>query len=129
MKQDLVVNPREHHNILAKCCFETMAHTLRRNVCQIPQDQASLFNRDVSDLSTRVGTHLPSHVQYAMRRWADHLRDSTIDSETLNSLKTFCYNHLMHWLEGLSLMGDIDVAVDILQVARRALAVRTRSPI
>ena len=123
-KHDLAVQPRKLHGMLAKRCLETMTGVLCRNICRIPPDQVSFPNRDISDLAVRIRNHLPSHVRYALRHWAHHLRDSEMETETVDLLKTVCHKHLPHWLESLSLMGDTNITVDILQVARRALIVR-----
>ena len=124
-KPELVVHPQRHHNVLARRCLETMVHMLHKNVCQIPLAQVSFPNKDVPDLAARIRIHLPSHVQYAVRHWAHHLHGSEIDTESFELLKTFCNKHLLHWLECLSLVGDADIAIKALQVARQTLTVCT----
>ena len=126
-KPGLVMDHRHCHSVLAKCCFRTMGSSLRRNVCRIPPDQITFLNSEVRDLSTRISTYLPSHVQYALRHWAHHLYSCKIDEEMVKLLKSFCDKHLLQWLEGLSIIGDTDVAIDALKAARRALMVRSRS--
>ena len=123
----LVIDPQQYHGILAKRCFETMTRSLRRNICQILPNQMSSLNKDVPDLATHVRTHFPSHVRYALRHWAHHFHNSEVDAGTLDHLKAFCDTHLLHWLEALSLIGEADVAVEALQLVRRALTVRARS--
>jgi hypothetical protein len=56
-------------------------------------------------------------VQYACRYWVDHLQKSNVvlrdgESESLhNRVHTFLNEHCLHWLEALSLMGNLSEGV------------------
>ena len=122
---NLTINPPEHHAFLTKRCFEAMSGTLCKNICQITSDQISFPNKQILDLAARVRDHIPSHLRYALRNWAYHLSKSMVDEEILDLLKTFCEKQLLNWLEGLSLIDEMFIAVQALRIAQRTLQVCT----
>ncbi|KAL5526138.1 hypothetical protein ACEPAG_7476 [Sanghuangporus baumii] len=92
---------------VAERCFEIMAENLRFNICNI---ESSFFrNEDVPDLRTRIATNIYLHLDYACRFWAVHLCDlsnSAVSAELKDRMKSFGKEHLLHWLEVLSLTGQ-----------------------
>ena len=46
-----------------------------------------------------------------------------VDAEILDLLKTFCEKQMLHWLEGLSLIDEMLIAVEALRIAQRTLQV------
>lgn len=116
------VRPPLQHVLVAKRCLQILNHHLKRNPCGI--EDTSLLNSEIQDLSSRVLQHIPPHVQYASRYWSYHLCNGCVDEELLALLESLCKTHLLHWLEVLSLIGDVDVAVEALQTARNVVQVR-----
>ncbi|OBZ74727.1 Vegetative incompatibility protein HET-E-1 [Grifola frondosa] len=112
----------------AAACLSTLNDSglLRRNVCDLPDPL--LHKDEVSNLSTHVNTHLPVHtgIQYACLHWATHLRGSGSQDVVVlvQYLETFCRERLLFWIEALSMMGRLDVAVTALINARDWYAVR-----
>ncbi|CDO69809.1 hypothetical protein BN946_scf184803.g7 [Trametes cinnabarina] len=109
-----LVNPCLQHTLLALRCLETM-RTLKYNICGIDTSNDCLLNSEIPDLADRVTRCLSPAVQYACRYWFRHLCHAEVGEELLLALEDFCDRHLLHWLEALSLLGCVDVAVEALQ--------------
>jgi hypothetical protein len=115
-----VVNIPIQHNILAKDCLRAL-QTLRRNICQLDE---SKLNNEAPNLVERIGKYIPAHLQYASQYWALHLAHSEPDADMLELLETFCKMHLLHWIEVLSLLGELRIAVEALSSIQHLLEVR-----
>ena len=113
-----VVDIPIQHNVIAKDCLRAL-QTLRRNICRLDE---SKFNNDESEgkLAEKIEKYIPAHLQYASRYWAMHVVDSEPDAELLELLEAFCKEHLLHWFEVLSLLGELGIVGE----AQRMLKVR-----
>ncbi|KAJ7143934.1 hypothetical protein C8R44DRAFT_864944 [Mycena epipterygia] len=104
---------QESHGALALQCLRCMNGWLHENICSIARGEAtSTIRKDV------VEQAIPSHFQYASIHWAAHLSLVTLGtphSNIISELHIFSTKHMLHWLECLSLMGKLDIAVDCLQ--------------
>ena len=109
-----------HVSVTARHCLEPL-QSLGRNVCCIEDE--SLLNTEIPDLAARISQYVSQHVQYASRYWSDHFCQSEIDEDVVNSLQRFCEGTFLHWVEVLSLMGELAIAIDSLYSARVALQV------
>ncbi|OBZ74891.1 hypothetical protein A0H81_05795 [Grifola frondosa] len=116
------VNSCAQNSRWAAACLSTLNDPglLQRNVCRLPDPL--LHKDEVSDLSTRIKTYLPVHtgIQYACLHWATHLCGSGSQdvSVLMQSLDKFCRERLLFWMEALSMIGRLDVAVTALINAR-----------
>ena len=90
---------------LAICCFNAM-DGLKQDICAI--NDPTKFNSEIIDLDERLNKHLPEHLQYACRSWHWHLAEITESSDVYNRVKGFLFTHLLHWIEVMSLLDDID---------------------
>jgi hypothetical protein len=83
---------------------------LRFDICNI-QD-SSLYNREVLDLPTRLSKHVSAALRYSCRYWPSHLleylRVAGWQAQMPLGLDVFCAQHLLHWIEVLSLTGDMN---------------------
>ncbi|TFY75521.1 hypothetical protein EWM64_g8491 [Hericium alpestre] len=95
------IHPKIQHSILAQHCLRTL-QDLQRDICEIG---------DLSKLND----------ESACKHWAFHLGNAEISEDIHELLKVFVAEHLLHWLEALSLLGDIGVAIEGLPVVRRTL--------
>jgi hypothetical protein len=121
------INPADHHRQLALMCLKIMQDNLRRDICDI-QD-TSLLNDEVEDLSVRITACIPAPLQYACRHWATHLSEShanaeSVDNDVSLALMQFASLHLLHWLEVLSLIGDLAEALPALRHSQHWASVR-----
>jgi hypothetical protein len=91
-------------------CFSQLNKLLHFNMCDI--EDASLFNHEVSDLPTRLKEHISAALRYSCRYWPSHLlehvRVAGSQSQVPLGLVAFCERHLLHWIEVLSLMEDMN---------------------
>jgi hypothetical protein len=96
-------------HVTERCMFQLNKH-LRFNICDI-QD-ASLFNHEVSNLLTRLNQCIPAALRYSCRYWPSHLLNhiqaAGSQSQVPSGLASFCEEHLLHWIEVLSLTGDMN---------------------
>ncbi|KAJ2929349.1 hypothetical protein H1R20_g7738, partial [Candolleomyces eurysporus] len=107
----------EQHLDLAKCCLGVINKQLKFNICQVPsQDQY----QDLDDLLNEglCTDHISKELEYALCYWANHLsRLSRMDSKIIALLEEFAKEHLMHWLEALACIKQLDIAHNALKEA------------
>lgn len=114
-----VVNTSIQHSIVARYCLRAL-QTLKRNICDLDE---SMLNNEVPDLAERIMNHIPVHLQYACRYWAFHIAHSEPDADILELLEVFCTRHMLHWIEVLSLLGELRIAQDALSSVQQMLNV------
>jgi hypothetical protein len=103
-----VVIPSEVHTYLAHQCLKIMNGHLRRDICDIKDP--SLLNCEVLDLENRLALAAPCQLRYACRFWLAHLHLCGKPSEgVLVQLAFFTKKNILHWVELLSLMGELFV--------------------
>jgi hypothetical protein len=99
------------HRDFAVSCIELMSKYLKQDMCSL-----RLPGRLISEMDRCAVQHaLPQEVQYACRYWVDHLQRSSVklsDNDSLhNRIHNFLKKHFLHWLEALSLMGNMPEGV------------------
>ncbi|KAJ7584026.1 hypothetical protein C8J56DRAFT_952444 [Mycena floridula] len=110
---------------IAARCFTVMTSMLKRDICDV-QDPTKL-NSQVLDLKERIERHIPEHLQYSCRFWVKHLMFD--DSEKLFTVaKEWLFEHLLHWLEVMSLLGETDDAFAALKTAETWFKNALKSP-
>ena len=98
---------------MANNCFDLMERGLRRNICNL--DDVTVLNEEILDRDKRIDEYIPGILQYACGNWIFYLEgldsDCKQDNTTsaLERLGTFLSNHLLHWIECMSLLGWADV--------------------
>jgi hypothetical protein len=104
------LDPREHHQALAARCLGTMNIHLRRDICDIHDPSRS--NSKISDLPQRLECNVTLEMRYAAIYWMHHATSaSAASADVYEALKAFCEEHIFHWLELLSLLGQLSVAL------------------
>lgn len=114
--EQFFIDPADHHQRLVLACFKCMA-SLKRDICEIKDP--SKLNSEIDDLQARVDVKVSRELQYSCQHWASHLSHSLPSDSTLESLRSFCFTHLLHWLEVLSILCKLNLAVRALRVARQ----------
>ncbi|KDR74367.1 hypothetical protein GALMADRAFT_141414 [Galerina marginata CBS 339.88] len=105
------IDPTTHNTRIAAQCFAVMTSMLTRDICSIRDP--TKFNWQVLEL---VDKHIPAHLRYSCRFWAQHLVFVS-DAKVLAVAKEWLFQHLLHWLEVMSLLGDLDDAFTMLKMA------------
>jgi RecA/RadA recombinase len=96
----------EGHLRLAIRCLEIMNAGLRENICDL--EDPSLPNNEVADLELRLEHAALPELRYACKYWHVHVCLANFTSPDLvKCLAIFCTSHLLHWVELLSLLDDI----------------------
>jgi hypothetical protein len=108
-----------HNQILATACFRHMQVGLRCNICEL--ETSHIFNDDVSDLHDRTEKFIVPHLSYACHFWAHHLQLSASHSATLAYIENFLRLQLLYWLEVLSLIGKLSIALWALTYVARII--------
>jgi hypothetical protein len=76
------------------------------------------------DLRARIAMHIPVDLQYACRFWVNHLIQLPVcDKEVYRSLRKFVFEHLLHWIEVMSLIGAFDSGILCLRLVQDWLQV------
>jgi hypothetical protein len=90
-------------------CLGLMNYGLRYDICRIRDP--SLLNAEVVDLEGRLIEHVSESLRYACRfwvmHWLEHIRTAKMKSKIPTGLEAFCSRHLLHWIEVLSLTGNL----------------------
>lgn len=102
----------EQNDAIAGCCLGTMMRELRFNICGL--ETSSVLNRDVPDLESRVQARISKHLQYGCLYWSSHV--TRAPKGTLGRLvRSFVHGReLLYWIEALSLLAKLEVAVSSL---------------
>ncbi|KAF8583156.1 hypothetical protein K439DRAFT_79500 [Ramaria rubella] len=103
------------NGILAAQCLDYMNVHLHYDVCGI--GNTSLLNSDVPKLSDCI-KHIPEALQYACQYFAHHINDMSQPLPGLmDKLQYFITEHLLHWIEVMSLLRSLykaEVSLELL---------------
>jgi hypothetical protein len=95
--------------MILDCCLRLLNERLRQDVCDIRDP--GIANEDIPHLFARIARSMPEAVRYACEYWPVHFFASGHVSGTVfAALVAFCTNHLLYWLEALSLLGTLSSA-------------------
>ncbi|CAI7660079.1 unnamed protein product [Penicillium pancosmium] len=100
------------HKILADRCISLLDEggVLKKDICNLkePGKLRTTIDQEVVDDS------LPSEVRYACLYWVHHVKGSAVMLNYEHRVLRFLQNHLLHWLEALSLLGRITDSIKLL---------------
>ncbi|KAJ2920764.1 hypothetical protein H1R20_g16331, partial [Candolleomyces eurysporus] len=107
----------EQHLELAKNCLKVMNRQVKFNICQVSVPSEDQY-KDLDDLLKKdLSTdHISKELEYAACYWANHLSKlERMDSDLMALLEEFSKEHLMHWLEVLAYIKQLDIAHTMLK--------------
>jgi hypothetical protein len=113
--------PEECHAQAAQCCFTVMNEKLHTNMYNLQGLQKFMKNSEIRELGNYK---IVDEVAYACMHWATHLSkagDSNTNEFLLEMLGNFAYQHLLHWIEVLSLIGKLEMADPAMKLAQDVL--------
>ncbi|KAL4976093.1 hypothetical protein BDW66DRAFT_151436 [Aspergillus desertorum] len=102
------VDEQAVHQSLAIKCLKLMHRSLRRNICNLPNEATQRIEIDVRS----IDHYLPPELQYACRYWIHHLVQIQGPSNELAKAILFHEKHLLHWLEAMSVLGILSGVVE-----------------
>jgi hypothetical protein len=113
--------PSQSHEMLAKSCLSLMNSSLKENICNL-HEYDTISNEMIS-------THITEGLSYACVYWASHL--TSVKKEDLRNagdireiLDHFLRDHVLHWVECLSLLGQSIITTESLRMIEEWASVR-----
>ncbi|KDQ10253.1 hypothetical protein BOTBODRAFT_136989 [Botryobasidium botryosum FD-172 SS1] len=102
--------------VLSNRALRIMLNELRYNICQL--EDAGTPNEALVNLNVRIGRNVSEHLRYACRFWAHHILGAEIlaGDEIFSLLRDLFVGHILHWLEVMSLLGDVTGALRSVQM-------------
>ncbi|CAG7960426.1 unnamed protein product [Penicillium salamii] len=91
------------HGELLGHCLNTLSENLRCDISQF--GSFSMLGQDIGPQV--ISECLPAHVQYACLYWVEHLLSSDSDPLDDGPVHGFLKEHLLDWIEALSLMDKL----------------------
>ncbi|CAE6482969.1 unnamed protein product [Rhizoctonia solani] len=93
----------------AAYCIQVMQRDLCFNICQL--ETSHQLNSEITDLKHRIDSHVGPVLKYACTHWVDYFIASPTQA-LVESIKRFMEGpQLMYWIEVLSLLGCMDIAL------------------
>ena len=114
--------PSEGHEMLALRCLEQMNHLLKYNLCEVPIE-STISCRGMTN-SPDDSRKIPEVLKYSCIYWASHFCEAQLPGvDLIDALDTFLHKHLLHWIECLSVLGELQTGISSLKNAATALSV------
>ncbi|KAF7982844.1 hypothetical protein HWV62_25810 [Athelia sp. TMB] len=118
--EPFLIRVDRHHTLLAQSCLDVLS-TLTKNICNLSDPWT--LHEDLEDFATIIRKNIPSFLKYACYNWAYHMSQGLLSDTLLEKLDHFCQNHLLHWVETCSLLGDLHGTTVALKLAQSHLSV------
>jgi len=113
------VDEKERHIDLFRHCLELMSKRLQQDMCGI-REPGVLITEISKDMIQSVIT---ADIRYACRYWFHHFQQGNSVGEDNNRILRFLRQHLLHWLEVLTLVGEVSEGVRIIAGLEQILKV------
>jgi NACHT domain len=113
---------------LSLCCLTTMTKELKFNICEL--ETSLLANTEIKELDSRVNLKIPDALQYSCMHWSSHLcSDSAPASVEVSTLldEFLTGPRPLYWMEVMSVMGKVPVAILALRQMKACVKVRRYS--
>ncbi|EED23321.1 G-protein beta WD-40 repeats containing protein, putative [Talaromyces stipitatus ATCC 10500] len=101
------IDEKKVHDRLTMQCLIVMSHNLRRNICFLPEDNTERENIDARSIARCI----KAEVQYSCRYWTHHLMQGSDPSSLLEDAFSILRDHILHWMEAMSILGLMSEAV------------------
>ena len=96
----------EVHELIALKCLKLMNGSLKYNICEIPTE-LTLSRKERVNSPENVGK-ISEALKYSCTYWAAHLAEVKVfDTVLIDSLRVFLHEHLLHWIECLSILSEL----------------------
>jgi hypothetical protein len=122
---NLAIKPAVANAHLTEHCLARLNKELHMDMYDIRDP--SLFNNEVQDLKDQLRVHAHSALRYSCNFWTvhciDYIRSSDSQDEAPLGLLEFSNNHLLHWIELLSLLDGLNDTMRVMPALLGALEV------
>jgi hypothetical protein len=103
------LDPVIDHDRLFGNCMKALETALHHDICGLRHPCASTVRLDIANIERA----LPPWVQYACKSWTPHMILGG-DANFVEAVHIFLRSHLLHWLEAMSLIGQVPEAARML---------------
>jgi len=104
--------PSIHHTEILLSCLRLMRERLKRNICRL--DDYTMLS-EVKDLPDHQKDYVGDALEYASSFWTKHLLAIPGSGPNVEgvqeAINKFFTTHLLFWIEVLSLIGKLDIAI------------------
>ncbi|KAK6356097.1 hypothetical protein TWF718_000472 [Orbilia javanica] len=105
------VSEKEMTKTMALRCVDIMRRTLRKDICGL-----KLLGLKVEDVEKAIiDANIPETTKHACLYWVDYLKRSGISLEDNDEFHKFLQDHILHWFEALSLMGELSEGIRMIE--------------
>jgi hypothetical protein len=112
----------EGHELLALKCLELMNRSLDYNICRVP-DELTFSGRGRCNM-VGCDSSISQALKYSCVYWASHIADARqMQGGLMEALDEFLQKHLLHWMECLSVLGELRTAFESFRNVATALSV------
>jgi len=119
------IDPKIHNLRIAKRCLRIMDQCLKQNICDLgPND----WFKDNSQIRHLTQNCISLELAYACTYWASHLNAGGLDNDVELLLEHFSSNHLLAWLEVVSIIGRMETAYSSLDRVCQLIVSSTSYP-
>jgi hypothetical protein len=116
------LNPSKGHEMLTLKCLEHMNRALQYNICNIPKER--IWSRRETTNSREGSGKISDALKYSCLYWASHLAEvQATGTNLVPTLRHFLHEHLLHWIECLSILGELQTGLKAFGSANNALSV------
>ncbi|KAJ1551503.1 POC1 centriolar protein A, partial [Nowakowskiella sp. JEL0078] len=95
---------------LANSCLAVLNKDLHFNICEL---DLKILNTSITEIEDQL-SKIPSHLVYAAKFWISHALQCSEQDLTEDVLYTFASNHLLHWVEVLSVCNSLSIVQTLL---------------
>ncbi|KAF3219629.1 hypothetical protein TWF106_007052 [Orbilia oligospora] len=115
--RDFQIDEKEAHRNIYRKCIEFMSEHLKKDICNLRVP--GIFRSDIDE--SLITKYLPTELQYSCRYWVYHLERSRDKVQDAGIVDVFLRQHTLHWLEAVSLSGEMYEMVYIIDALKAAV--------
>ena len=120
----LQVDEKKTHGDLLSDCLRCLSDTLIQDTCKLRHPGVL-----TAEVKNRLKNVLPAYVEYASQYWIYHLDQSGIVLHDNDKVHEFLKKHFLHWLEALSLLGNLSEGIRGVEVLNSVVTVSSKHKI
>ncbi|KAJ7369165.1 hypothetical protein DFH08DRAFT_763235 [Mycena albidolilacea] len=121
------VEPAVGHQLLAMGCLHVLCTQLHFNICAL--ESSYYLNSEIEDLDRRIAHYISSELAYASKFWPKHLdeiKGKELDNSLLSALNNCFPKYFFYWLEVMSFLRCIDIALANVNITKELTHVGQR---
>ena len=116
----------EGHEMLALKCLGQMNRSLKYNICEVPKE-LTVSRRETTN-SPDNRKKISEELKYSCLYWGLHFFEVQLPGvDLIDALDNFLHKHLLHWIECLSELGELQTGIPSLRSVATALSVSNSS--